>query len=142
MRVSSEGLALIRRFEGFSAVPYRCPAGFWTVGYGRRIAGESMAQPVGQDLADRWLQEDAAAAGRAVGRLVTVPLTQGQFDALVSFTFNLGAGALERSTLRQVLNRREYDEVPRQMMRWVYAGGRVLRGLVLRRQAEALLYIS
>lgn len=142
MRVSSEGLALIRRFEGFSAVPYRCPAGFWTVGYGRRIAGEGMVQPVGQDLADRWLQEDAAAAGRAVGRLITVPLTQGQFDALVSFTFNLGTGALERSTLRQVLNRREYDEVPRQMMRWVYAGGRVLRGLVLRRQAEARLYIS
>lgn len=140
MQVSADGLALIRRFEGFSAEVYRCPAGFLTVGYGHRVA--QAEAPISRDMAERWLQEDAAVAARAIRRLIAVPLTQGQFDALVSFTFNLGAGALERSTLRQVINRGEHEEAPRQLLRWVYAGGRVLRGLVLRRQAEALLYIS
>jgi lysozyme len=69
-----------------------------------------------------------------------VPLTDGQFDALVSFTFNLGSGALQRSTLRRKVNREEHDEVPEQFMRWVWAGGRKLRGLMRRREKELLLY--
>jgi len=69
-----------------------------------------------------------------------VPLTDGQFDALVSFTYNLGSGALQRSTLRRVINRKNHQNVPAQLMRWVWAGGRKLRGLVRRREAEARLY--
>ena len=79
-------------------------------------------------------------AERAVLRLIKVPLTDGQFDALVSFTFNLGSGALQRSTLRRKVNREEHEEVPAEFMRWVWAGGRKLKGLVRRREAESIRY--
>lgn len=79
-------------------------------------------------------------AERAVLRLISVPLTDGQFDALVSFTFNLGAGALQRSTLRRKVNREEHEDVPAEFLRWVWAGGRKLNGLIRRRRAEATLY--
>ncbi len=82
------------------------------------------------------------AAKRSVLRLITVPLTNSQFDALVSFTFNLGGGALQRSTLRRKVNREEHDDVPAEFLRWVWAGGKKLRGLVRRREAELLLYQS
>ena len=75
-------------------------------------------------------------------RLINVPLTDGQFDALASFTYNLGGGALQRSTLRRKINREEHADVPEQFMRWVWAGGRKLKGLVRRREAESDLYIS
>ena len=86
------------------------------------------------------MRQDAQIAERAVLRLINVPLTDGQFDALVSFTYNLGGGALQRSTLRRKINREEHAEVPEQFMRWVWAGGRKLRGLVRRRAAEAVFY--
>ena len=86
------------------------------------------------------MRQDAQITERAVLRLINVPLTDGQFDALVSFTYNLGGGALQRSTLRRKINREEHTEVPEQFMRWVWAGGRKLRGLVRRREAEAGLY--
>ena len=75
-------------------------------------------------------------------RLIDVPLTDGQFDALLSFTFNLGAGALQRSTLRRNVNRESHTEVPAEFMRWVWAGGRKLKRLIRRREAEAPLYAS
>lgn len=87
------------------------------------------------------LRIDAQIAERAVLRLITVPLTDGQFDALVSFTYNLGSGALQRSTLRRVINRHHHNEVPNQLMRWVWAGGRKLRGLARRRAAEGNVYL-
>ncbi len=86
------------------------------------------------------LRRDVQVAERAVLRLIDVPLTDGQYDALVSFTFNLGAGALQRSTLRRKVNREEHADVPAQLMRWVVAGGKRLRGLARRREAEASLY--
>jgi len=86
------------------------------------------------------LCKDVEDAERAVLRLINVPLTDGQFDALVSFTFNLGAGALQRSTLRRVVNRGRHEDVPEQLMRWVKVQGRAMRGLVRRRRAEAGLY--
>ena len=75
-------------------------------------------------------------------RLIQVPLEDGQFDAICSFTFNLGAGALQRSTLRRKANREEHGAVPREFRRWVWAGGRKLKGLIRRREAEAELYAS
>lgn len=78
--------------------------------------------------------------GAVVLRLINVPLTNGQFDSLVSFTFNLGTGALQRSTLRRKVNREEHEEVPAQFKRWVWAGGRKLKGLERRRSAESCLY--
>lgn len=86
------------------------------------------------------LRNDVAVAERAVLRLISVPVTQGQFDALVSFIFNLGAGALQRSTLRPKVNREEHADVPAELGKWVWAGGRKLRGLISRRSAESRLY--
>lgn len=140
--ISARGLALIARYEGFSATPYICPAGYRTIGYGHMLrAGEGM-EYLDEDAARELLREDARIAERAVRSLIRVPLSQNQFDALTSFTFNLGGGALQRSTLRRVLNRGEYAQVPHELMRWVRAGGRVLNGLKARRAAEAKLYSS
>lgn len=144
MRLSPIGLALIERFEGFSAAPYLCPAGWWTIGYGH-VIGEherEALQQVDEAIARALLVADVVVAERAVARLIRVALTQHQFDALVSFTFNLGSAALERSTLRRMVNREEHEAVPGQLMRWVWAGGRKLSGLRRRRAAEAVLYLQ
>jgi lysozyme len=141
--VTEDGLRLIRRFEGFSAVPYLCPAGYLTVGYGHVVKNPAaFRQPITEDEATEILVLDIQKAEKAVLRLITVPLSDGQFDALVSFTFNLGSGALQRSTLRRKVNREDHDEVPAEFLRWVWAGGRKLKGLIRRREAEAALYQS
>ncbi len=139
--VTEDGLRLIRRFEGFSAVPYLCPAGYLTVGYGHVVKNpDAFRQPITEDEATEILVLDVEKAEKAVLRLITVPLSDGQFDALVSFTFNLGSGALQRSTLRRKINREDHVEVPAEFLRWVWAGGRKLKGLIRRREAEAALY--
>ncbi len=141
--VTDDGLALIKRFEGFSPTIYICPGGWPTIGYGhvvREGERERFASGIGEDEAEDLLRRDVGVAERAVLRLITVPLTDGQFDALVSFTFNLGSGALQRSTLRRKVNREEHALVPAEFRRWVWAGGRKLKGLVRRREAEARLY--
>lgn len=140
---SEDGLRLIRRFEGFSAVPYLCPAGYLTVGYGHVVKNpDAFRQPITEDEATEILTVDVETAERAVLRLIAAPLTDGQFDALVSFTFNLGAGALQRSTLRRKVNREDHEDAAAEFLRWVWAGGRKLNGLIRRRQAEAALYQS
>lgn len=141
--ITQDGLDLIRRFEGFSATIYLDAAGLPTIGYGHLLrAGEAKMFKYGitEPAAQALLAKDVWSAERAVLRLIKVPLTDGQFDALVSFTFNLGSGALQRSTLRRKVNREEHAEVPEQLMRWVWAGGTKLRGLARRRRAEGLLY--
>ena len=139
MRISQEGVNLIKHFEGCRLEAYLCPAGVWTIGYGH-TKGVKEGDAIEQEAAEAFLIEDLEAFEQAVARLVKVPITQQQFDALVSFTFNLGAGNLERSTLLEKLNGYQYIEVPEQMMRWVRAGGQVLDGLVKRRAAEAALF--
>lgn len=138
--ITGEGLSLIKRFEGFSSTPYRCPAGYLTIGYGHVIRATENVRRISEADAYALLREDAGQAERAVLRLVSVPLTDGQFDALVSFTFNLGAGALQRSTLRRKVNGGEHSAAPHEFMKWVWAGGRKLPGLIKRRAAEAALY--
>lgn len=144
MKTSSQGLALIEQFEGFVTTPYRCPAGWWTIGYGHviREAEQERLVQVDRSTARELLQQDVRVVEQAIARLIHVPLTQPQFDALVSFTFNLGAGALQRSSFRRKINRGEHEEVPRELMRWVWGGGRKLPGLVRRRAAEGRLYSS
>ena len=141
--ISQEGLDLIKRFEGFSPTIYICPAGYPTIGYGHVVRNDQkdrFSDGIDQEQGEELLRRDAQVAERAVLRLITVPLTDGQFNALVSFTFNLGSGALQRSTLRRKVNRAEHDEVPDQLIRWVWAGGKKLKGLVKRRKQEARLY--
>jgi len=144
MQTSERGIELIKRFEALRLAPYHDSAGFPTIGYGHLLSRQKWADlsqwpAITEDEADALLRQDAARMERAVRRLILVKLSQGQFDALVSFAFNLGAGALQASTLRRVLNRGDYAEAPRQLMRWVFAGGRRLRGLVRRREAEVIL---
>jgi len=143
--ITQEGLDLIKRFEGFSPTIYVCPAGYPTIGYGHVVRDEEKSQfssGIDPQEAEELLRQDVLWAERGVLRLIDVPLTDGQFDALVSFTFNLGSGALQRSTLRRKVNREEHPEVPAQFKRWVFARGRILKGLKMRREVEANVYAS
>lgn len=139
MQISKAGLDLIKQFEGLYLKAYRCPAGVPTIGYGH-TAGVAMGQVITQQQADDYLRRDVRQFERAVERQVSVPLTQGQFDALVSFAFNLGEGALAQSTLLRLLNAGDYAGAAAQFDRWNKAGGRVLPGLVRRRAAERALF--
>lgn len=139
--ITHNGLTLIKQFEGFRAEPYLCPGGYWTIGYGHVIKNpKDYPYSLTNDEALELLMQDVVRAESAVLCLIRVPLTKGQFDALVSFTFNLGSGALQRSTLRRKINRGEYTDAPAEFMKWVWAGGRKLNGLIRRREAEAALY--
>ncbi|MBK8909034.1 MAG: lysozyme [Rhodospirillales bacterium] len=143
--VTNQGLDLIKRFEGFSATIYRCAGGWPTIGFGHVVRDgeqERFVGGIGETEAEDLLIQDVGTAERAVLRLIRVPLTDGQFNALVSFTYNLGAGSLQRSTLRRKVNRKEHGAVPAEFRRWVFAGGRKLKGLIRRREAEAALYAS
>lgn len=140
MIVSELGIALIKYFEGFKGKPYLCAAGYKTIGYGHVIrAGENL-QEITEAEAEALLLRDLTLTEKAIFRLIAVPLTSYQFDALAAFTFNLGSGALQRSTLRQKINREEHEDAAKEFLKWVYAGGRVLKGLVRRRTMESLLY--
>ena len=135
------GIELIRAFEGFSATPYICPAGILTVGYGHVVAdGESFEEPLSPEEGEALLRADLPRYERAVCRLIEVPLADRCFDALASFTFNLGEGALAASTLRRLVNAGRLEEAAPQFDRWVFAGARKLPGLVRRRAAERALW--
>lgn len=146
--VSERGLRLIGRFEGFVPHLYDDVAGHCTIGYGHlvhlgRCDGREPAEfraGIDEQRALELLREDAAGAAAAVRAAVAVPLTQEQFDALVSFVFNVGAGAFARSTLLRRLGAGAYDAVPVELVRWVHAGGAVSAGLAARRRAEAALF--
>jgi len=140
---TATGLSLIKEFEGFSNKIYLDAAGLPTIGYGHLLRSgeeEMFRRGISHEAAIALLIKDVEASERAVLRLISIPLTDGQFDALVSFTFNLGAGALQRSTLRRKVNREEHADVSAEFMKWVWAGGRRLKGLIRRRTAEAALY--
>lgn len=143
MQLSTEGLDLIKRFEGFRGQLYVDVAGFPTIGYGHRVVPpESFPGGVSQPQAADLLAADVSAAELAVGRLVKVALTQGQFDALVDFCFNLGAGRLQSSTLLRCLNAGRYNDAAEQLLLWDLAGGEVNLGLKARREAELRLWKS
>ncbi|QCT20823.1 lysozyme [Jejubacter calystegiae] len=141
MNVSENGLALIKRFEGCRLSAYQDSVGAWTIGYGH-TDGVQPGDKISQEEADRLLTEDAAAFGEEVMILVTVPLNQNQFDALVSFTYNLGANNLKSSTLLRRLNEGNYRAAADQFTRWVFANNRYLPGLKVRREAERDLFLS
>lgn len=135
------GVSLIRVFEGFSPTPYVCPAGFPTVGYGHVVLeGESFESALSPEEGEALLRADLPRYERAVCRLIEVPLDELCFDALVSFTFNLGEGALSASTLRRLVNAGRLADAAAQFDRWVFAGARKLPGLVRRRAAERALW--
>ena len=145
MKISKQGLELIAYFEGVKLKPYKCPAGLWTVGIGHLIGD-------GTTLPNDWnrtftleeayalLAKDVARFERGVSMYCPVPLTQGMFDSLVSFSFNLGLGTLQRSSLRQKVNRGDFEGAKKVLLKYNKANGKVLKGLDLRRKAEARLF--
>ena len=130
---------MIKHFESCKLTAYQDSVGVWTIGWGH-TAGVKKGDNWTQDEADDILLNDLEKFEGYVNQYVKVPLTQNQFDALVSWTFNLGPGNLKSSTMLTKLNEKNYDEVPSQMKRWNKAGGKVLRGLERRRNAEAAMF--
>lgn len=141
MKASDKAYALIRRFEGKSNTAYQDSAGVWTIGYGH-TGGVVKGQTISDDEVERLLAEDVAVAENAVNAQ-NLNLTQDQFDALVDFVFNLGAGNFQKSTLLKKLKADPNDPtIYDEFLRWVYAGGVKLLGLVRRRTDEANLYFT
>lgn len=139
--IGRKGLELIKKFEGFVPCEYVCPAGKRTIGYGHLVKdGEMFPSELSEREAEELLKEDLGAAEEAVIRFVDVPLTPNQFDALVSFVFNVGAGRFERSMLLRRLNAGDYAGAAKEFLQWVYADGQRLEGLVRRRHAEKALF--
>lgn len=150
--ISSETIALVKRWEGLHKVvrrapvvtiaPYVCPAGYWTIGYGHLCRADQA--PIDERQAEAFLAADLEVALRGVLRycpgLAAEPAHR--LGAIVSWTFNLGTGRLQTSTLRRRLAQRAWTEAAYELRRWVYAGGRKLTGLVLRREAEAALLLG
>lgn len=141
MEISQIGIDLIKKFEGCSLRAYKCPAGVWTIGYGHtnKVFADDV---ITQEEAETLLRQDLIIHCNNVSKLVKVPLTQNQFDALVSFEYNVGYGAFQASTLLRLLNQGKYKEAAGQFDRWIYAGKKVLPGLVNRRKAEKGLFLK
>lgn len=141
MQLSAAGLALLKKSEGFRDRMYLDASGIPTIGYGHRIlAAESFPNNILEGEATELLVRDVLVAEQSVKRLIRVALTQGQFDALVDFVFNLGQGRLAASTLLQDLNIGRYDAAAEQLLLWDHAGDRESAGLKARREAEFHLW--
>ena len=141
MHISEHGLDLIRKFEGLKLDAYRCPAGVWTIGYGHTGAYVREGLSIDRAQAEAYLRGDVQRFERGVADLAGSCM-QGQFDALVSFAFNLGLDALRRSALLKLHQIGQHKLAAAEFARWVHAGGRRLPGLVKRRAAEAARYLS
>ena len=133
--INQEGLDIVKHFEGCYLKAYQDSVGVWTIGYGH-IKGVKEGDTCTQEQADSWLRQDVGTAEGCVMGCAHVELSQGEFDALVSFAFNLGCTALRNSTLLRKLNASDYEGAAEEFMKWNHAGGQVLAGLTARRQAE------
>lgn len=145
MNISRNGVELIQEFEGYSDVAYKDVVGIWTIGWGSLfIEGKrvTMGMKVTKEQAEKQLLLDISRFEDIVRRFVKVELTQNQFDALVSFTYNLGEGNLSRSTLLKKLNLRDYKGAADEFLKWNRAGGKVVNGLVRRRSRERDLFLQ
>lgn len=146
MNISKNGIELIKRFEGLELEAYPDSVGVWTIGYGwtQAVDGKKIApgMRIDQATADRLLKCGVVQYEQGVNQLVKVRITQGQFDALVSFAYNLGLRSLSTSTLLRKLNNGDTQGAADEFGRWVNAGGKRLDGLVSRRAAEREMFLS
>lgn len=140
-KIGSKGLEMIKHFEGLELKAYQCAAGVWTIGYGH-TKGIQPGMVITEETANDMLVEELEEYENYINSMVECPLSQNQFDALVSWVYNLGPANLKASTLLKVLNAGDYAGVPAQIKRWNKAGGKVLEGLTRRRQAEADLFAN
>jgi lysozyme len=144
-KTSDKGKAIIKEFEGFRAIAYLCQAGVWTVGYGTtRIGGKPVTENVKitTQEAELFLEQDLKVFEDAINQNVTVELTQNQFDALVSFVYNVGVGNFKKSTLLKKLNASNKAEAADELLKWNKANKVVSKGLTKRRKAERELFLS
>lgn len=140
-----KGIELIKRFEGFSPTVYICPAGYPTIGHGHVVLPEEKERfkaGITKEEAEDLLITDLMRLEKRIKPLIKVEINELMLDAIMSFSYNLGIGAFQRSTLRQKLNRGEFIDASDEFLKWVYVGGRKLQGLVLRRQAERRLFLE
>ena len=147
MKISEKGLNLIKEFEGLRLKPYKDAVGIPTIGYGNTYYEDgrkvSLSDPaITEERATALLKMVVKRYEDAINRYVQVPITQNQFDALVSFAYNIGNENVRKSTLMKLLNRKQYTEAADQLLRWNKAGGKTLKGLTRRRQAERTLFLS
>lgn len=147
MKVSDKCINMIKHHEGFVRKPYQDPIGLWTVGVGHLIGdGKKLPKEWNKEFTDEEVDnilcEDLERFEIGIQRLTKVPLTQSQFDALVSFSFNVGLGNFQSSTLRSKLNRGDYEGASNEFPKWRKAGGKILKGLVKRRADEKNLFLS
>ena len=147
MKVSDKCINMIKHHEGFVRKPYQDPIGLWTVGVGHLIGdGKKLPKEWNKEFTDEEVDnilcEDLERFEIGIQRLTKVSLTQSQFDALVSFSFNVGLGNYQASTLRAKLNRKDYEGASNEFPKWRKAGGKVLAGLVKRRADERALFLS
>lgn len=141
MKASSACIDLIKQFEGLRLESYLDTCSIPTIGYGHTL-GVEMGQTIDQEEAERLLAHDLDECAAALERLVRVPLTQGQTDALLSFAYNLGPGTLQKSTLLRLVNTAKIQLAAAEFPKWVHAGTKVLPGLVRRRAAEQKLFLT
>lgn len=141
MKTSCVGINLIMKFEGCRLTAYKCPSGVWTIGYGH-TKGVKKGMKITKSKAVSYLKQDLLVYENAVNKYVKVPLKQNQFDALVSFTFNCGVGALRTSTLLKKLNKKDYVGASNEFLRWNKSNGKVLNGLTRRRKEEKKLFLG
>jgi lysozyme len=145
MKTNEAGISLIKSFEGCRLTAYQCPAKKWTIGYGHtgKVDGKPITKGmcITKEKAITLLKEDLESFEKLVGKLVKVKLSENQFAALVSFTYNIGAGNLKRSTLLKKLNTEDYLGAAAEFIKWNKAGGIVLAGLTRRRKEEQKLFL-
>jgi len=157
VNISDKGIQLIKHFEGYKNKPYKCSARVWTIGIGSAMYHEQLRMklqdrdqyPLRPEDNRIWSDEEIISLFKkdirrfelGVTRLITVPLKQYEFDALVSFAFNLGLGTLQRSSVRSRLNREDREGAMNSLLLYCKAGGRILKGLQLRREAEASMFL-
>ena len=146
MITSQKGIDLIKHYEGLRLKAYVCSAGVLTIGYGTTIYPNGnfvkLTDTCTKEQAEAYLKNDLKRFESAVNRLVGLPINQNQFDALVCFTYNVGVGNLQSSTLLKMINLNRFEEASLQFERWNKAGGKELKGLTLRRLSEKKLFLE
>ena len=142
MKTSEEGKQFIKLKEGLKLEVYKCSSNVSTIGYGHTGSDVHAGMKITKEQAEKLFAMDIQIHENNINKLVKVPLTQGQFDALVSFEFNIGYGAFKDSTLLRLLNQGKYSESAEQFTRWVYSGGKVSAGLQKRRGEEKRLFLK
>lgn len=147
MNLSAEGINLIKRFEGVRSRPYRCSAKLWTVGVGHLIGdGKSLPEAWNRTFTEEEINalliRDLNRFERGIRMYIKVPLRQCEYDSLCSFAFNLGLGTLQRSTLRQKINRGDKEGAAKEILKYCRAGGKIIKGLQTRREAEYRMFLG